>query len=119
MSKTPVDLLRDLLQELDDVTDFTREGKTAFWEDVKTQKAVIHSYVVVGEICKRLPEDLRTANPQIDWRRLIQFRDFLAHNYDVIALRFVWAAVEDVPNLRALVAAMLAAQAAADGNEAE
>jgi uncharacterized protein with HEPN domain len=108
VSKTNADYLRDLLQELDDVAAFTVDGKAAFMDDVKTQKAVIRSYEVAGEICKRLPADLREANPQIDWRKLITFRDFLAHNYELIALRFVWTAVEDLPMLRDAVEAMLA-----------
>jgi len=107
MSKAAADYVRDLLQELDDIAAFTVEGRDAFMRDVKTQKAVIRSYEVVGEICKRLPEALREGNPQIDWRKLITFRDFLAHNYDLIGLRYVWEAVEDLPHLRAAFEALL------------
>jgi len=39
---------------------------------------------------------------------LITFRDFLAHNYERVILNNIWAAVEDLPNLRATVAALLA-----------
>lgn len=106
--KTPADYLRDMLRELDDVAAFTTEGKTAFKRDAKTRKAVIRSYEVVGEIAKRLPDDLRSANPQLDWRKLIGFRDFLAHHYEEVILDFVWEAVEDLPNLREAVASLLA-----------
>ena len=91
MKKTVRELLHDLLQELDDVRDFTTEGKTAL-QDVKTRKAVIRSYEVVGEIVKRLPATFRDENPQIDWRKLAGFRNYLAHNYDEIILEFVWDA---------------------------
>ena len=107
MSKTTADYLQDILQELDDITDFTSEGETAFAQDVKTQKAVVRSYEIIGEVCKRLPATLRDDHSEIDWRKLITFRDFLAHNYDVISLRFVWEAVEDVPSLRKAVQTML------------
>lgn len=107
MSKTTADYLHDLVQELDDILAFTTEGEAAFMQDVKTQKAVIRSYEIIGEIGKRLPDDFRTANTQIDWRRLITFRDFLAHNYDLIGLRYVWDAVKDVNNLKAAVQALL------------
>lgn len=76
--------------------------------DQKTQYAVIRAYEVIGEIAKRLPQSLRDAHPEIDWRKLIGFRDFLAHNYEEIILEFVWAAVEDAPSVRAAVAALLA-----------
>jgi uncharacterized protein with HEPN domain len=107
MSNHNADYLRDILQELDDIAAFTADGKDAFMADVKTQKAVIRSYEVIGEICKRLPADLRAAYPQVDWRNLITFRDFLAHNYELIGLRYVWDAVEDLPTLRAAIEALL------------
>lgn len=107
MSKTTINYLYDILQELDDILAFTVEGETAFMQDVKTQKAVIRSYEVIGEIGKRLSDDFRTANTQINWRRLITFRDFLAHNYELIGLRYVWDAVKDVHNLRGTIQALL------------
>lgn len=100
MSKTTLAYLQDILQEIDDIIAFTIEGEAAFMQDVKTQKAVIRSYEVIGEIGKRLPDDFRTANTQIGWRRLITFRDFLAHNYELIGLRYVWDAVKDAHDLR-------------------
>jgi uncharacterized protein with HEPN domain len=107
MSKSSINYLRDFLRELDDIAAFTLEGRQAFMTDLKTQKAVIRSYEVIGEICKRLPAELRAANDQIDWRLLITFRDFLAHNYEFIVLHRIWEAVEDVPSLRIAVEAML------------
>ncbi len=64
------------------ISRFTADGREVFIGDEKTQYAVIRAYEVVGEIVKRLPQSLREANPQIDWRKLVGFRDFLAHNYE-------------------------------------
>ncbi len=100
--------LNDLLEYLQAVEAFPRDGRDAFMSDLKTQLAVIRAYEVVGEIAKRLSGTLRDANPQIDWRKLIGFRDFLAHNYEEIILEFVWEAVEDLPNLRTLFETLLA-----------
>lgn len=107
MSKSTADYLYDILREIDDIIAFTVEGEAVFMQDVKTQKAVIRSYEVIGEIGKRLPDDFRTANTSIDWRRLITFRDFLAHNYELIGLRYVWDAVKDVHNLRETVKSLI------------
>ena len=107
MSKTVREYLQDMQACLQSVADFTRDGRYAFETDEKTQFAVIRAYEIIGEIVKRIPEDLRAANPHINWRRLTGFRDFLAHRYDEVILEFVWAAVEDLPTLRAAVQAML------------
>jgi len=107
-SKSKRDLLTDLRDYLDKVTTFTQAGRDTFYDDEMAQFAVIRVYEVVGEIVKRLPADFREANPQIDWRKLAGFRDFLAHNYDEIILEFVWEAVQDVMSLCAYVEALLA-----------
>jgi uncharacterized protein with HEPN domain len=98
--------LQDILDYLDETIAFTIQGRAVFMRDRKTQLAVIRVYEVIGEIVKRLPDELRAKNTQVDWRRLMGFRDFLAHNYDQIVLSFVWTAVEDIPNLRKLIEAV-------------
>jgi len=92
-----------MLDYLDKATAFTSDGKSTFYVNEMVQLAVIRVYEVIGEIVKRIPADVRDANPQIDWRKLAGFRDFLSHNYDEIILAFVWQAVEDLPNLRVKV----------------
>lgn len=105
--KSVTDYLNDLLKEIDDIIAFTLDGRATFEKDIKTQKAVVRSYEVIGEIAKRLPQSLRDEYDSIDWRRLIGFRDFLAHNYDRIVVRLLWEAIEDVPNLRQNIEAVI------------
>jgi uncharacterized protein with HEPN domain len=100
--------LQDMLEYLQAIEDFSVDGREYFLHDLKTQLAMIRAYEVIGEIVKRLPQSLRDSNPQINWKKLAGFRDFLAHNYTELILEFIWAAVEDLPNLRAAVAALLA-----------
>lgn len=92
-----------MLEHIDLVAEFTREGREAFMQNRKVQFAVIRAYEVIGEIAKRLPTELTASQPQIAWQDIKTFRDFLAHNYDRVRLDIVWAAVEDVPNLRSAV----------------
>lgn len=107
MKKAVKPYLQELLAELNDIADFTVAGREVFRSDRRTQKAVIRSYEVIGEIVKRIPQDIRDTNPQVDWRKLAAFRDFLAHNYDDVILKNIWEAVEDLPNLKAKVEAVL------------
>lgn len=110
MNETIRGYLRDLLTHITYIEQFTSGGKAAFIADAKTQFAVIRAYEVIGEIVKRLPSELLAAHPGVDWRRLIRFRDFLAHNYDRVVLNNVWAGVEDLPALRENVTEMLEKQ---------
>jgi uncharacterized protein with HEPN domain len=94
MSETTSDYLRDILDYLEHVEQFTSEGREVFLQDQKTQFAVMRAYEVIGEIVKRLPASLLATQPQINWQTLRRFRDFLAHNYDDLNLVTIWSAVE-------------------------
>lgn len=111
---TERDLLRDMLKYLRQIEGFTHDGRENFVQDVKTQYAVIYAYQVVGEIAKRLPDEFRAHHPQIDWRKLITFRDFLAHNYEKIVVGPLWSAVEDLAQLIQAVEALAASLADPD-----
>jgi uncharacterized protein with HEPN domain len=103
----PARYLEDILQNLERIEAFTADGFAAFQGDEKTQYAVIRAYEVIGEAAKRLPTDLLAQQPAVNWQRIKGFRDFLIHNYDKIDLKFLWVAVEDIPNLKAAVRTLL------------
>ncbi|MBI5960871.1 MAG: DUF86 domain-containing protein [Chloroflexi bacterium] len=107
--KSERDYLLDMLSYTRKIADFTRDGREAFFADEKTQLAVIRAYEVIGEIAKRLPDDLLAQQPQTEWKQIKGFRDFLAHNYDEVALKIVWGAVEQLSDLSTSVEAMLSA----------
>ncbi|MBX3083553.1 MAG: DUF86 domain-containing protein [Anaerolineae bacterium] len=99
--------LKDLLTQIHDIEDFVADGRTEFFQDRKTQNAVIRSYEVIGEIVKCLPGEILADYTNIPWKQIVGFRDFLIHNYDKVDLNFVWNAVEQLSDLRAAVASML------------
>lgn len=57
--KSTRDYLNDMLDYLDNIQLFTADGRESFLDDRKTQFAVIRAYEVIGEIAKRLPEELQ------------------------------------------------------------
>jgi uncharacterized protein with HEPN domain len=83
-------------------------SKDEFLGDRKTQSAVIHQLVVIGEAVKRLSRPLRDRHPEIPWSLITGMRDRLIHGYDTVDLDQVWkTATADIPdllvNLRALL----------------
>lgn len=107
--RTSRQYLRDLLHNIEMIETFTSDGETEFRADLKTQFAVVRAYEIIGEIVKRLPPELLTQQPQIEWQDIKEFRDFLAHNYDRVQLKIVWGAVKKLPDLKTAVLALLAA----------
>lgn len=74
--------------------------KAAFLADVKTQSAVLHQLLILGEAVKRLSDAFRSAQPGLPWRMMAGMRDKLIHEYDSVDLDEVWQTVNvDLPEL--------------------
>jgi uncharacterized protein with HEPN domain len=76
--------------------------------DLKTQSAILHQLLVLGEAAKRLSEAFRDAHSDSPWKAIAGMRDRIIHGYDDVDLGEVWRTIEtDLPalisTLRALV----------------
>ena len=74
--------------------------KAEFLEDAKTQSAVLHQLLIIGEAVKRMSPEFRTAHPEVPWRLIAGTRDKLNHFYEGVELEEVWRMVtSDLPDL--------------------
>ena len=74
--------------------------KDEFLADIKTQSAVLHQLMVMGEAVKRLSMDYRDEHAHIPWKVIAGMRDVLIHGYDIVDLNEVWKTVDvDVPQV--------------------
>lgn len=72
----------------------------AFLADEKTQAAVLHELLVIGEASKRLSPAFRDQRPGVLWRQVAGMRDKLIHAYDAVDMEEVWkTATVDVQSL--------------------
>ena len=78
--------------------------KSAFLNDPKTQSAILHQLLIIGEAAKRLSESFRASHPHIPWKKITGMRDKLIHDYDEADIEEVWNTVAvDVPTLITLL----------------
>ena len=69
--------------------------KAVFLTDVKTQAAVLHELLVLGEAAKRLSAGFREEHPGVPWKAIAGMRDPLLHGYDDVDLDLVWKTVDE------------------------
>jgi uncharacterized protein with HEPN domain len=89
--------------------EFTRGmDRSAFLGDVKTQSAVLHQLLILGEAAKRLSNDFRSSHPEVPWPLVAGMRDKLIHEYHEVDLHEVWRTTQrDIPDLLRIIDPLL------------
>lgn len=62
----------------------------AFSADEKSLDAVIRNLEIIGEAAKSVPDTIRAAYPQVEWKKIAGLRDILAHHYFDVDLVIIW-----------------------------
>jgi uncharacterized protein with HEPN domain len=69
--------------------------RTQFNADLKTQSAVLHQIIILGEAVKRLSMEFRRAHLSVPWDRIDGMRDRCVHGYDNVDVDIVWDVVSN------------------------
>ncbi|MEO5911489.1 MAG: DUF86 domain-containing protein [Pelobium sp.] len=88
-------LLGDILDSLNKIEIYTSGLSYEEYEsDSKTKDAVERNFEIIGEASSRIPDDYKVLNPDIEWRILKDFRNFIIHEYFGINNQIVWDTVK-------------------------
>ena len=91
------------------IQEYTARGSDVFFDDRKTQDAVLRNLHTLSESVLRLSEPLKAKYPEIDWRTISAFRNVVVHDYLGIDSDQVWDIVQnDLPGLKHSVETILA-----------
>lgn len=66
--------------------------------------AVARNFEIIGEAANKLDSDFKVKNSQIDWLRIIGFRNRIVHEYFGIDYEILWTIVES--NISELIEAL-------------
>ena len=95
MSRDHKVYLEDILEAIRKIRRFTSGmSSETLAKDDKTLDAVIRNLEVIGEAVKRLPEQVRNRQPDIEWKKIAGLRDILIHEYFGINVKVVWDVVQ-------------------------
>ena len=108
MSLSPHEYIRHIIDEIDYIlsqisdTDFD-----LFLRDGTLKRAFVRSLEIIGEASKKLPEDVKARQPDIEWQ-VTGMRDKLIHDYFGVDYTIVWdVATTKLPDLREKLQALL------------
>ncbi len=71
-----------------------------FFENDIYISAVIRQLEVIGEAARRLSSEFKSLHNEIQWRKVIELRNKLIHEYDTVDVETLWEVVKyDLPDL--------------------
>lgn len=92
--------LRHILECSKAVQGYVAEGRGAFHQDRRTQKAVLRELQELSESLQHISQETKEKHPEIPWRDISAFRNVLVHDYLGINLDRIWEIIhEDLPPL--------------------
>jgi len=87
--------LEDILEAIRKIREFTSGmSLAALSKDAKTLDAVIRNLEVIGEAVKCLPEEVKSQQPDVEWKKIAGLRDILIHEYFGINVEVVWDVIQ-------------------------
>lgn len=103
------DLYLHFIKEcIDDIHTFISEGEKEFFQNKKTQYAVIRALQILAESTQRISPDLTNEYPEVDWRGISGFRNVLVHDYFGLNPVRIWEIIEnDLPILDREISRMI------------
>jgi len=102
MKREYADYLNDIIEASGKIELFIK-GKTykTFFDDEKTQLAVIRCLEIIGEAVKKIPAAIKQKYPKVPWKDMAGMRNKLIHEYFGVNLIVVWHTItEELPPLR-------------------
>jgi uncharacterized protein with HEPN domain len=100
--------LRHTLECIRRIEENVAGGWDQFVASHTLQDAVLRNLQTMAEATQRLSQALKANQPEVEWQRIVAFRNVLVHDYLGIDLELIWEIVHrDVPGLKRAILAML------------
>ena len=83
--------LEHILKSIDYIIDFTKDiSLEDFKTDMKLQFAIVKNIEIIGEASYKLSNEFREQHSEVPWRKIINSRHVLVHDYYQIRPEIIW-----------------------------
>ncbi len=109
MKKDIIVYIEDIIESIQKIEEYTNIlTKEKFSNLISIQDAVLMRFVVIGESANKIPIDVRKKNKTIAWRKIINLRNIIAHDYSSVNIKRIWKIIQkDLPVFKKQIVALL------------
>lgn len=94
--------LDDILTSVNKIQNYVGDTSyEALLADEMRLDAIVRNLEIIGEAASNIPADIRDKYPFVEWRKISDFRNVLAHEYFGIDYKIMWDIIKNkLPKLR-------------------
>ena len=90
-----------MLECIDKIEDFTKDGEALFLQSTLIQDAVYRNLEIIGAAASKVNAETREAFPDIPWRKMVGLRNILIHQYEGVEPAVTWLVIlNELPKLK-------------------
>lgn len=95
MKKDIIVYFEDIIESINKIQEYTDAlSKEQFEELISIQDAVLMRFAVIGESANKIPADIRKKNQEIVWRKIINLRNLIVHDYSNVNSIRIWKIIQ-------------------------
>jgi uncharacterized protein with HEPN domain len=105
MPPTLEDRLQDILQAIAEIEEIVQGINFSQFASERTRRLAVERLLeIVCEASRSIPDDVKRAEPGIDWRKMIDFGNLLRHACHATKAEIVWDVLHNhLPSLKSCV----------------
>ena len=86
--------LEHILKAISEINSFVDlNDRESFLTNKVIVSAVMYQFVIIGEACKHISDEVKTKYPHIEWRLAYITRNILVHEYPMVQLEIIFKTI--------------------------
>lgn len=96
--------LRRIQNAITKIAGYVKKGRTKFDKEEEVRLSIIHHLQTISEAAQSIAQDFKNRHPEIPWKQMLSFRDFLTFYYIEVDRDNLWGiATQDIPDLKSKI----------------